>query len=77
MLIYDALLFKSETHFVPHRESVQCTCFYMVLTSSPPPPPTSWEVYSQVLAPRLKASIIKLGLSILSASAITLQCKCK
>lgn len=76
MLIYDALLFKSETHFVPHRESVQCTCFYMVLTSSPPLP-TSWEVYSQVLAPRLKASIIKLGLSILSASVITLQCKCK
>lgn len=33
MLIYDALLFKSKTHFVPHQESVQWTFFYMVLTS--------------------------------------------
>lgn len=44
------------------------------------PPPhlsTSWEVYSQVLAPRLKEGVIKLGLSILSASVITLQCECK
>lgn len=34
MLIYDALLFKSETRFVPHkRESIQCTCSYPALTS--------------------------------------------
>lgn len=48
--------------------------------NSIPPPPrlsTSWDVYSQVLAPRLKESIIKLGLSILSASVITLQFECK
>jgi len=43
MLIYDALLFKSETHFVSHWESVQCTCFYMVLTPILPLP-TSAQV---------------------------------
>lgn len=43
MLIYDALLFKSETHFVPHQERVQWTFFYVVLTSIPTLP-TSVQV---------------------------------
>lgn len=39
MLIYDALLFKSDSYFVPHQESVQCTCFYMVIIQFSPSPP--------------------------------------
>lgn len=43
----------------------------------PSPPSTSCEIYTQFLAPGLKESIIKLGLSILLAPVITLQCERK